>query len=253
MSDYPVIPELPEVPVRNEAKADFSRKSSEFISALPALRTAINTAGAWIQTTIDNLADYLGLTEQARDDAILARNTAQGYASTANDKAGESESWAASSQNYANMAAATAAFKGEWSSLSGALAVPASVYHSGQFWQLLRNVPDVTASEPGVSADWVSPYSQASKAWVPISGNVTLTANVPYAVLFSGAGQVLTLPPSPSANDTVEIASRGGDSTGVVIARNGSTIHGAADDVTIDDEITGLRLIYLNSTWRFVQ
>lgn len=250
---YPDIPDLPGAPLRNEPEETYAIKASNFAGAMNPWGQAVNTAGAWVQAAVATVLGYKEDAEQARDDAESARDDAQGYASTASDKAGESESWAASSQGYASMAAATAAFKGEWASLSGALAVPASVYHSGGYWQLLRDVANVATSEPGVSADWVSPDAQGSVAWTPISGSVTLAANVPYAALFSGAGQVLTLPPSPSANDTVLLASRGGESTGVVIARNGSTIHGAADDVTIDGEITGLRLIYLNSTWRFVQ
>lgn len=253
MSDYPIIPELPDPPLRTDGRVDFARKGSVFLGFFPTMRTAFNDAGAWIQNTVDNLADYLGLTEQARDDALDARDAAQAAAQLAGDRSGESQSWAANSQMYSTMAAATAAFKGEWSELTGPLNIPASVYHAGQFWQLLRDIPNVASSEPGVSADWVSPYSQAAQAWVPVSGSVTLDSNVPYAVLWSGAGQVLTLPPSPDANDTVQLASRGGDSTGTVIARNGSTIMDLPEDVTIDEQITGLRLIYLSNSWRFVQ
>jgi hypothetical protein len=45
-------------------------------------------------------------------------------------------------------------FKGAWSGLVGALNMPAMVSHSGQRWNLLNDLADVTASEPGVSADW---------------------------------------------------------------------------------------------------
>lgn len=54
-----------------------------------------------------------------------------------------------------NTFAAIANSKGNWSNLTGALAVPASVYHNGENWQLLNDLTDVTASEPGVSSDWV--------------------------------------------------------------------------------------------------
>lgn len=50
---------------------------------------------------------------------------------------------------------AAANFKGAWSALSGALNLPAAVYHDGGNWALLNDLADVTASEPGVSADWV--------------------------------------------------------------------------------------------------
>lgn len=45
-------------------------------------------------------------------------------------------------------------FKGYWSSLTGALAIPASVSHLGQFWALLESVADVTLEVPSVSAKW---------------------------------------------------------------------------------------------------
>lgn len=48
-------------------------------------------------------------------------------------------------------AAAVAAsnFKGNWSSLSGALNIPASVAHSGRLWLLLQNLANVATQTPG--------------------------------------------------------------------------------------------------------
>lgn len=57
-------------------------------------------------------------------------------------------------QEQAEMAAAIDNFAGAWSTLTGALAVPASVYHDDEYWVLLSNVADVTTEEPGVSAVW---------------------------------------------------------------------------------------------------
>lgn len=51
-------------------------------------------------------------------------------------------------------AVAAANYKGAWSSLSGALAIPATVIHSGAIWLLTASVADVTAHTPGVSANW---------------------------------------------------------------------------------------------------
>lgn len=61
---------------------------------------------------------------------------------------------AASAYDNALTASAAANFVGSWSALSGALAVPASVVHSGKVWMLLSSLADVTLSEPGVAADW---------------------------------------------------------------------------------------------------
>lgn len=53
-------------------------------------------------------------------------------------------------------AIAAANFKGLWSSLSGPLAVPATVVHANQRWLLTESVADVTAHTPGVSSKWLS-------------------------------------------------------------------------------------------------
>jgi hypothetical protein len=45
-------------------------------------------------------------------------------------------------------------FKGAWGGLSGALAMPATVSHSGAIYALTADVADVTAHTPGVSSSW---------------------------------------------------------------------------------------------------
>jgi hypothetical protein len=45
-------------------------------------------------------------------------------------------------------------FKGAWGGLSGALAMPATVSHSGAIYALTADVADVTAHTPGVSGSW---------------------------------------------------------------------------------------------------
>lgn len=79
-------------------------------------------------------------------------NTASGTAATAATNATAAAVLAASS---AATAAASANFKGEWSTLAGALATPASVLHLGKYWALVNNLANVAASTPGVSADWL--------------------------------------------------------------------------------------------------
>lgn len=84
-------------------------------------------------------------------------------------------------------------YKGEWSSLSGALNFPASVSHGGYFYVLTSNLADVTTDEPGVSAVWISPWKdhytnaeidalliQTSQSWdeahAPVPGEVRLVS-----------------------------------------------------------------------------
>jgi hypothetical protein len=50
---------------------------------------------------------------------------------------------------------ASANFAGSWADLTGALSAPACVWHDDQFWMLLEDLADVTASEPSDSnSDW---------------------------------------------------------------------------------------------------
>jgi len=79
--------------------------------------------------------------------------------------------------------AALANFKGNWSALTGAMAKPASVFHNGAFWALLNNLADVTASQPGVSADW----QVCGGAWPIIRINSNTTAQPWRTYVFYGA------------------------------------------------------------------
>lgn len=74
---------------------------------------------------------------------------------TALDAATSAAVSASSASNSADIAQSNANFKGNWVDLVGALNVPASVFHVGTFWQLLNDLGDVTASEPGITLDWV--------------------------------------------------------------------------------------------------
>jgi hypothetical protein len=51
-------------------------------------------------------------------------------------------------------AIALANFKGNWSALTGALAIPASVLHNGALWLLNTSLANVTTATPGVSSSW---------------------------------------------------------------------------------------------------
>ena len=64
---------------------------------------------------------------------------------------------ALSASESAEMAKAAAAFAGDWVDLSGALSMPASVYHVGRFWALRTDLANVALSTPSdVSSDWVA-------------------------------------------------------------------------------------------------
>jgi hypothetical protein len=100
------------------------------------------------------------------------------------------------SESMAGQALSSANFKGSWSSLTGALNIPASVYHSSRFWILLSNLADVTTDVPGVSGLWVDVtnilqgvntasgaraaldvYSKAETAFLPARSNLIVNGD----------------------------------------------------------------------------
>lgn len=245
---YPEIPDLPPAPLRSQPEDEYAATASTFVGAMTLWSQAINAAGAWIQTTLGTILGYKNAAEQAVSDAQDRAATAQGYATTAGNRALDAEGAANEASQYAQIAAATANFKGEWGDLTGPLAIPASVYHSGSYWQLLNNLADVTLSEPGVSSDWIGTDTDV-QGWAAISTSTVLEKNARYAVTFSSALN-LTLPAAPLNNDRVWLYRSGGDSTGSVVIRNGNTIMGVAEDMTIDSNITSLELVFNGSDWR---
>jgi len=138
---YPPITSLGTVPQRTQTPAEFATNADSFLGALPNFRTELNTFGAYVDT------------KGAEVDADAA--AAASSALQSQNSASASDASAALALFYKDLAAGTANFKGLWSALTGALAVPASVYHNGLTWILLSNLANVTTAEPGVSASWV--------------------------------------------------------------------------------------------------
>jgi hypothetical protein len=117
---------------------------------------------------------------------------ANAQADTVNTQTALATSSAAVSSAASKAALGAANYKGLWSSLTGALSVPASVTHSNVAWLLINNVADVTLSQPGVSADWVVLNAQAFEigdikmssvaqgaTWLPCDGSEYTTATYP--------------------------------------------------------------------------
>ena len=131
---------LPTPPRRSQGPATFSTAADTFMAALPTFATEANALVLDVNGIRDATAVIKAATEAIRDQAAGSATAAADSAATASTRAAES--------------AASANFVGPWSSLSGPLNMPASVLHNGSTWRLLANLPDVAASEPGVSGDW---------------------------------------------------------------------------------------------------
>lgn len=124
----PIVNNLPPAPNSGtDTPSEFDVKANNFVAGQVAMVGEENALSAWQNTTAT----------QVYDNAVEAKSSA--------DEAAFSATASASASNY----------KGLWSSLTGALNKPATVFHNDLFWYLNTDLADVTASEPTISnANW---------------------------------------------------------------------------------------------------
>jgi hypothetical protein len=108
---------LPSAPLISDDPATFNTKAFAWVGALDTFTTEANALGNQVDA----------------DAAQVASDADESAASSA-------------------AAVAAANYKGEWSTLTGALAIPASVSHNGAVWVLTVSLADVTADEPGAGS-----------------------------------------------------------------------------------------------------
>ncbi len=148
---------LPAVPSRG-VPSTFSTLFEAFLTALKnTFVSEVNTVAGEINTNA---------------------TTASTAASTASTAAGTATSASAA-------AAAAANFKGSWSALTGALAVPASVAHSGRIWVLLSSIADVTAKTPGVASEWQNLTSLSVDIKAPVTAMAALAVDCSLSTYFT--------------------------------------------------------------------
>lgn len=126
---------LPTPPLPTDTPADFNTKAFALLGALPTFVTEANAL------------------EAAVDAGVLS---------------------AAIASEVSSVALSSANFKGDWSSLTGPLNIPASVSHNSALWLLEGNLADVTSAEPGVSALWI-PLRGSTLIRIPRTSNTKLT------------------------------------------------------------------------------
>ena len=153
---------LPTAPSRGDPSS-FAIRGDAFLGALGGFGSDLSALGT---VTYNNAVDAFSSATTASNAAVSATSAS-------------------------SIALGASNFKGEWSSLTGALAKPASVHNGGRFWLLLNNLADVTTSTPGVSADWVALDSGTNVTQV-ITTNTTAVAGVRYII--AATGITLTAP-----------------------------------------------------------
>lgn len=211
----PTITPPPPAPLRNE-QPTFSGRVGAFLTWMVSFVSELISLGSWMDGT-----------------------------------AGSVQTNADAASSAAAAATAAANYKGGWSSLTGALNIPASVSHSSKVWLLLSNLADVTAKEPGVDPEWelltatgvtrFNSYSSADSLTLAPRDFVTLTAS----------GKTATLPPDPPAG--TENAVAWGDWTDGVLDGNGEDIRDATGvmrtSMDLDVALGCIVLIYNGSYW----
>lgn len=189
--------------------------------------------------------ELLAVAGNVRSNALDAQASAAASAGSA--VASADSAAAAATARDATFNAAN--FKGDWSTLTGALAIPASVRHNGRFWLLLANVADVTLAVPGVSASW-SPLDAASLPLVHVTTTTHTATPGSHCSLENAAATTVTLPASPLDGDVVWVTVNNGR-TDNVLARNGAQIMGVAEDMKLDVVMT-YQLRFINTSWRLL-
>lgn len=151
-------------------------------------------------------------------------------------------------------------FKGDWSSLSGPLQMPASVTHRGQVWVLLEPIADVTAEQPGVSSKWraydvVMPIVKTGGPPPPGGGvwNVNATPHTHVVVDSFLAEMHIHLPDPAQEGDYIVVTTHQTAAQTVILDPGAGSVQFVAEPVTLDlPPGTTYSLRYIGTTWRFI-
>jgi len=191
----------------------------------------------------DTTETYRDTTLGYRDETFTARDTTQGYRDetfTARDTTetyrDETQVLRNETQAIYNDSLATSNFAGEYSTLTGSLNIPASVYHNDRYWMLLTNLVNVSSSEP----------SDSNPDYVPLTlGNARLGITTPFTVTLPGryfvkGGGDVTLPPvgglvDESFDFVAEIGTEPtvyGDGTTDIL----TSLYGTVDGIVLDNQ-----------------
>lgn len=219
----PVKPTVPPIPQRTQEPALFSDNVDAFLTFIP------------------DAVDYFDEATTFTDDRAASADSSASAAALSQSSAAASAAAAAASSNY----------KGEWSSLSGALNKPATVSHNGAFWVLVNNLANVALSEPSVTADWLFNNGTRWSEVITTSSNLSANQLAPVLAVAGSidlnqptftAGDFLIVHNSPVSTDQVRILNPSNTIIGKsgtasagdnVILRQGDTIHLYARSATV--------------------
>ena len=212
-----MITTLPPAPQRSDS-VNFAAKADLFLSALPTFGEEANTLAEGVNAKAAEAAQDANEAAQSAQTALTAANTALG----------------------------ATAFKGPWSTLTGALNVPATVFHLGQYWILQQNLPNVAAVQPGTDlTKWVPLVAGAAPS-VVITTDATAVPGIRY--LMASTNITLTFPAVLQKGDYFGVIDLVGDRT-CKINFNGHKFRGrAAGIVTFNVPFSAINTTYEDTT-----
>lgn len=105
----------------------------------------------------------------------------------------------------------------------------------------------------GVSLLGSGSITIAGSPTLSVTSSTAFTAAAGYHYVLTGTATTVTLPASPADGDIIWITVANGLTTNV-IARNGKSINGVAENMTIDNAYATVQLRYIDSTrmWRII-
>lgn len=187
-----------------------------------------------------NFGTHLSVTFNG--ELLAVAENVRGNALDAQASAAASSGSAAQAADASGATMAATAFKGPWSGLTGALAVPATVWHQGQYWVLLQPLANVAAVAPGSDLTKWAPLIAGAAPSVQITANATAQPGLRY--LLSATGITLTLPASLTKGDYFGFVDLVGDKT-CKVDFNGHKFRGRAVGVMeFDIPLSGGTAIY---------
>jgi hypothetical protein len=217
-------------------------------------------------TTEQAIVDLLELVERAELAATNAETAESNAelseinAGTSETNAGVSESNAATSEANAGASETATATSENNAATSAANALNSQNYSEEWANKAEDSLVSVAAGGNGVdeySAKHWAKKAEASgggTAWVyqDVTSNVTLAASAMAGVDTDTLAITVTLPATPTQDDEIWIKDSTGNSAtnNITVARNGSTIEGLAEDLTISTAYDKVFLKYSSSTWK---
>lgn len=208
-----MITALPTPPQRSDS-VNFADRADTFLTALPTFGEEANALAEGVNAKAAEVAQDANEAAQSAQTALAAANTAIG----------------------------AVAFKGPWSTLTGALDVPATVFHLGQYWILQQNLPNVAAVQPGTDlTKWVPLVAGAAPS-VVITTDATAVPGIRY--LMASTNITLTFPAVLQKGDYFGVIDLVGDKT-CKINFNGHKFRGrAAGVVTFNVPFSAINATY---------